>query len=369
METSAPARPRPTAGTFKRLLKPSLHFALLLVLEFGRIALAGSPSAPGLSLRLAGGVPSLTLTGVAGETLSVQFVGSLAPTNVWLVLTNITLSSTQAVTVDATTPSPFQRFYRVALVPTLTNAVQTSLVWVQPGTYVMGSPKTEAGRHNDETQHTVVLTQGLYMSPAPVTQGQYLDVMGSNPSYFNGVRGSLNYGTDLNRPVEQVNWYNAVEYCATLTQQQQQSGMIPTNWLYRLPTESEWEYACRANSTNEFSYGSDPTYTNLLNYAWYDVNSSNMTQEVALLLPNTWSLYDMEGDVYEWCQDWYGSYPAGPVTNPQGPSSGGDEPEKVFRGGSWDSSATECRCAGRYYTGPTEAYSFLGFRVVLAPAQ
>jgi formylglycine-generating enzyme required for sulfatase activity len=318
-----------------------------------------------LGLRFSQGTPNLTVTGAAGSTWSIQYSGSLASTDVWLVLTNLSLAGTQASAADLTSPYPGQRFYRAVLVLTLTNSVAANLAWIPPGTFVMGSPANEVGRETDETQHTVALTAGLYMSKHLVTQGEYKAVISNNPSWFNGVRGSTDYGTDLNRPVEQANWYLASEYCAQLTQQQQQSGQIPTNWIYRLPTESEWEYACRAGSTNQFSYGEDPAYTNLVDYAWYSANSGNMTQDVAQLLPNGFGLYDMEGDVFEWCQDWYGSYPAGPVSNPQGPSSG---EERVFRGGAWAYGPIDCRCAGRYSAGPTSNLNFVGFRVVLAPA-
>jgi formylglycine-generating enzyme required for sulfatase activity len=322
-------------------------------------------SPAGLGLRFSQGTPSLTVTSAVGNTWSIQYANSLAPTNAWFVLTNLTLTATQARAADTSSPVPGRRFYRAAFVLTLTNAVTTDLAWIPPGTYVMGSPSNEVGRLADETQHIVTLTAGLYMSKHLVTQGEYLAVMGVNPSYFNGTQGSMNYGTDLSRPVETVSWYLASDYCGQLTTQQQQSGQIPTNWLYRLPTESEWEYACRAGSTNEFSYGADPDYTNLVNYAWYDADSTNMTQDVAQLLPNGFGLYDMEGDVFEWCEDGYGPYPAGPVTNPQVPSEGS---ETVFRGGSWAYGPMDCRCAGRYSADPVDKFNFLGFRVVLAPS-
>jgi formylglycine-generating enzyme required for sulfatase activity len=352
--------PRPRCSTW--------HVVALLMaagLWFGPLrASAVSPATLGLRFSL--GTPSLTVTGTAGSTWSIQYASSLAPTNVWLVLTNLTLAGSKASAADGASPFKGQRYYRAALVQTLTNAVATNLAWIAPGTFVMGSPANEPGRDSDETQHTVALTKGFYMSTNLVTQDEYLAVMGDNPSYFNGVRNGTDYGTDLNRPVEYVNWYLASDYCALLTEQQQQAGAIPTNWVYRLPTESEWEYACRAGSTNEFSYGEDPTYTNLVNYAWYDADSDGVTQDVGQLLPNGFGLYDMEGDVYEWCQDWYGAYPAGPVANPQGPSSG---EYRVFRGGSWDDSPMYCRCAGRYSANPVSDLDIVGFRVVLAPAQ
>jgi formylglycine-generating enzyme required for sulfatase activity len=321
-----------------------------------------------LGVRLSEAYATVTISGAVGSAWTIQYAGSLAPTNVWLALTNITLPSSPYSLVDTTSPLATQRFYRAVSVQMLTNAVTTNLVWIPGGAFVMGSPTSEVGRSSDETQHTVTLSRGFYMAKHLVTQGEFLAAVSNNPSYFNGIRGVNNYGTDLNRPVEQVNWYAASGYCSQLTQQQQQSGQIPTNWVYRLPTESEWEYACRAGTTTEFSYGADPTYANLANYAWYSANSGGVSHDVAGLLPNPLGLYDMEGDVFEWCQDWYGAYPSGPVTDPQGPAPG-DNPERVFRGGAWEYGPVDCRCAGRYSADPTLNYNFLGLRVVLAPAQ
>ena len=131
----------------------------------------------------------------------------------------------------------------------------TNMVWIPPGTFVMGSPTNEAERDSDETQHTVTLTQGFYMGKYAVTQGEYLALMGSNPSYFTTHDYNGNpIRPDLNRPVEQVSWIDATNYCAHLTQQEQAAGRLPAGWVYRLPTESEWEYACRAGTTTAFHY-------------------------------------------------------------------------------------------------------------------
>ncbi len=232
----------------------------------------------------------------------------------------------------------------------------------------MGSPASEAGRLSDETQHAVSLTKGFFIGKYLVRQGEYLTVVtnASNPSYFNGMQGTNNYGTDLSRPVEQLSWDEATNYCALLTLAEHQAGRLPGNWVYRLPTEAEWEFACRAGTTTAFSYGDDPGYTNLTNYAWYLANSQGTTHDVGQKLRNSWGLYDVHGDVYEWCLDWYDVYPVGAVIDPQGPSSGFD---RVFRGGSWDYSGRYCRSAGRYQADPGFAYSYLGFRVVAAPVQ
>jgi formylglycine-generating enzyme required for sulfatase activity len=191
-------------------------------------------------------------------------------------------------------------------------------------------------------------------------------VTGSNPSWFQ----PTNATADLNRPVETVSWFDASDYCAALTQRERVAGRIATNSVYRLPTEAEWEYACRAWTSTRFSYGDDPGSTNLTNYAWYYDNSGGTTHPVGQKLPNPWGLYDMHGNVYEWCQDWYDVYPGGTALDPQGPATGSD---RVIRGGSWcgwRDYAWVCRSADRSGNcGPDFGYYGVGFRVVLAPGQ
>ena len=203
--------------------------------------------------------------------------------------------------------------------------------------------------------------------------------MGSNPSWLNGDRtayGETNYGTDLSRPVEEVSWNDATNYCGQLTQRERAAGRIATNSGYRLPTEAEWEYACRGWTSTRFSYGDDPGYmtpegvtvgyTNLTNYAWYSDNSSGTTHPVGQKLPNPWGLYDMHGNVWEWCQDWFETYPGGIALDPQGPATGS---YRVIRGGLWIVIARRCRSAIRSLNYPDYRSTFIGFRVVLAPGQ
>jgi formylglycine-generating enzyme required for sulfatase activity len=232
----------------------------------------------------------------------------------------------------------------------------------------MGSPTNEVDRNPNEGPQTVVtITRGFWMAKYEVTQGDYLAVVGNNPSYFNGDRSGSpwfdqNFGTNLNLPVEQVSWDDSTNYCARLTAQERAAGRISTNFTYRLPTEAEWEYACRAGTTTRFYYGDDPGYTNLASYAWYGANSHNLSQPVGQLLPNAWGLYDMAGNVWEWCQDSYGVYAGGSLTDPLGPSSG---TFRVWRGGSWSYSGQYCRSARRMNHLPTFTYDSLGFRAVL----
>ena len=259
-----------------------------------------------------------------------------------------------------------------------------NMAWIRCGTFVMGSPTSEAMREDwghDETQHTVTLTKGFYMGKYAVTQGEYLALMGYNPSYFTTHDINDNpIPPDLSRPVEQVSWYEATAYCVQLTAQEQAAGRLPAGWVYRLPTESEREYACRAGTTTAFNFGSG-IHGGMANFSdWHeydasigDIYFSNpavpwlvRTTSVGSYQPNAWGLHDMHGNVWEWCQDWYGSYPTGSVIDPQGPNSGS---YRVFRGGCWYVFGRYCQSVFRNGDYPSVRDGDLGFRVVLAPGQ
>jgi formylglycine-generating enzyme required for sulfatase activity len=304
----------------------------------------------------------LSLTGTVGTVYSIQYATNLSPTSQWTDRTLLKAQAGSNVWSDPTTPTPGQRFYRAVSVPT---PADTNLVFIQPGTFTMGSPTNEVGREvwpAAETQHTVTLTRGFWMGKYEVTQGEYLAVMGNNPSHYQ----PPNFTEDLTRPVEFVNWFDATAYCTTLTEQERAAGRIPTNCVYRLPTEAEWEYGCRGGTSTRFSYGDDPGYTNLSNYAWYWNNSNNQTHPVGGKLANPWGLYDMHGNVWEWCQDWFGAYADGIALDPQGPAAG---TYRVGRGGGWDASGVVCRSACRHEFNPAAGVSINGFRVVLALGQ
>jgi formylglycine-generating enzyme required for sulfatase activity len=226
-----------------------------------------------------------------------------------------------------------------------TNVPPTSnLVWIPSGTFNMSGT-------------LVYLSRSFWMGKYEVTQAEYQAVMGNNPSSFTG---------NPNRPVDQVTWFEAVQYCQTLTTNELAAGRLPAGWAYRLPTEAEWEYACRGGTTNTYYYGEDPNGTRLQYCAWYSVNAGGQTHDVGQKAPNRWGLYDMAGNVWEWCQDWSGNLPGGNVTDPQGPASGST---RVVRGGGWIHAADRCASSYRFSYGPTIRVNYYGFRIVLAPVQ
>ena len=218
------------------------------------------------------------------------------------------------------------------------------MVWIEPGTFTMGSPESEEGRDSDEgPQHEVTISQGFYLGKYEVTQGEWGAVMGSNPSDSKGPK----------RPVDVVSWNDIQGFLERLNTAARKS-------IYRLPTEAEWEYACRAGTKTRWSFGDDES--ELTNYAWYIANyiPRSATKDVGMKLPNPWGLYDMHGNVEEFCQDWYGEYSSGAHTDPTGLASG---TVHVTRGGNFINFSQEMRSAHRehFSDGPG---SRRGFRLL-----
>jgi formylglycine-generating enzyme required for sulfatase activity/predicted Ser/Thr protein kinase len=232
-----------------------------------------------------------------------------------------------------------------------TNSLGMKFAWIPPGTFLMSSPANEPERDADETQHGVTLTKGFHLGVHQVTQAQWQAVMGGNPSHFKGE-------SDL--PVEQVSWDDCVAFCEALGKKDGKK--------YRLPTEAEWEYACRAGTTTPFHFGA----TISVNQANYDGNSiygagkkgiyRQKTTPVGSFPANAWGLFDMHGNVWEWCADWFGPYPEEELKDPQSANNGA---ARVLRGGSWDALPWLCRSAYRLRDAPGRCRIDCGCRLAL----
>ena len=241
------------------------------------------------------------------------------------------------------------------------------MVLIPAGTFQMGNTGAYSGYDSEKPVHTVTISKAFYMSKYEITQKQYQAVMDTNPSNFIGE----------NLPVEMVTWYNAIAFCNALSQLE---GLAPCytingtnvscNWEangYRLPTEAEWEYAAKAGTSTDFysgsltHSGSSPIDPNLDKIGWYAGNSASKTQSVGQKQANAFGLYDMSGNLYEWCWDWYGDYTSATATDPKGPTYGSN---RIHRGGSWISTAYYCRSALRNYFNPNFSHNIIGFRVV-----
>ena len=259
--------------------------------------------------------------------------------------------------------------------------IEMEMVSIPAGTFTMGN---ESGLYHEKPVRQVTLS-AFKMGKYEVTQEQYQKVMGTNPSYFssNPAAGE----TQSKRPVEQVSWYNAVEFCNKLSEIEDlekfyiidkntpdpnnKNDYDPVKWLittnesangYRLPTEAQWEYACRADATTDWHFGDDEN--ELVNYTWYNANANGMTHQVGKKTENTWGLYDMYGNVWEWCWDWFGSSyyeESGNTNNPMGPAS---DYNRVRRGGSWNADDYLVSSTRRNSRNSGSRDDDLGFRVV-----
>lgn len=225
----------------------------------------------------------------------------------------------------------------------LGSGVVMDLVWIPPGQFMMGSSEMYDYEEDEIPHRRVRITRGFWIGRYPVTQGQWEAVMGNNPSEFRG----------YSRPVENVTWDLAQDFCVRL----KELGLGE----FRLPTEAEWEYACRAGSTRAYYFGDDPD--DLADYAWFDENSGLQTHPVGLKPPNAWGLYDMHGNVWEWCLDWHewDYYSRAPVDDPLNEDISSI---RTMRGGGWVASRGMCRSAYRGAYDPEDWDSAIGFRVV-----
>jgi formylglycine-generating enzyme required for sulfatase activity len=218
------------------------------------------------------------------------------------------------------------------------------MVWCPPGEFLMGSPEDEAGRSEDETQHRVTLTRGFWMAKTETTQGQWESVAGDNPSEFTGEE----------RPVETVSWDDVQGWLEKMNERHP----LAAGWRWELPTEAQWEYACRAGTETAFAGRGV-----LDEMGWYGGNIRVKTDSVGGKKANAWSLHDMHGNLSEWCWDRYEDYPRGSATDPTGPTTGSIH---VHRGGCWFDRAALCRSALRSGRSPGYRSSRLGFRPALS---
>lgn len=249
------------------------------------------------------------------------------------------------VEIDETTGLPVE----------ITNSIGMKFRLIPSGEFMMGAVSGDGKAEDSESpRHRVEITKPFYIGIYEVTQAQYRAVMGDNPSRFKSSR----------RPVEQVSWNNAKEFCRKLSGKE--------GVTYRLPTEAEWEYACRARTTTKYYWGDSDSESTVKRYVWYAKNaakpfwtephaSEDGPQEVGRKLPNAWGLYDMSGNVLEWCEDRYGSYSSSSQRDPKGPSSG---EARVARGGGWGVLARHVRSSVRSRLEPVARFYGLGFRIV-----
>jgi sulfatase modifying factor 1 len=217
--------------------------------------------------------------------------------------------------------------------------INLDMLWCKPGTFMMGSPE-------DETQYEVTLTKGFWLAKYEVTEGEWVKVMGMN-------RYLRSNGWAEANPVERISWNDAMEFCKKLTQTEKTAGRLLEGHVYTLPTEAQWEYACRAGTTTAYSFGNEisPEQANF--------NTFRRTP-VGTYPANTWGFHDLHGNLSEWCFDWYGVYPNGSINDPFGPSDG---TERVLRGGSYRQGGWPLAMRNRYTPG-TE-YNWIGFRLSL----
>lgn len=225
--------------------------------------------------------------------------------------------------------------------------LELQMVYMEPGAFMMGDD-------DENPAYQVTLTKDYRIGKYEVTQEEYQSIMGNNPSEFKGER----------KPVEKVSWNDAVNFCQKLTERERAAGRLPSGYEYRLPTEAEWEYAASGgNKSRNYKYSGS---NDLNEVAWYYENSGQKTYEVGTKKANELGIYDMSGNVWEWCLDWHETYPRGSVRTPQGALSGSC---RVLRGGSWGSSASRCRVAFRNNNSPGFTHFNVGFRAAIAPVQ
>jgi formylglycine-generating enzyme required for sulfatase activity len=298
-----------------------------------------------------------SFNGNAGRTYPVSVSPDLIG---WTLLTNISTTTAGSVIIEdqPASTSP-RRFYRIGPAP----SPITNMVYIPPGTFTMGSPPSERDRETKESPQTeVTISHGFWVGKYEVTQEECVALTGTNHAVF---------VLHPWMPVDFTSWVVATNYCQTLTEKETVAGRLPPGYCYRLPTEAEWEYACRAGTKTPVAIGEGTSLSSF--QANFDGNFPYGGAPIGLYLqrpdivgkypPNAWGLYDIHGNVAEWCLDFYGPYPGGAVTDPKGPTTG---TARVLRGGAYNSIGNNCRSARRDSRSPTLRNFGAGFRVVLA---
>ncbi|MGE0377707.1 MAG: SUMF1/EgtB/PvdO family nonheme iron enzyme, partial [Planctomycetaceae bacterium] len=242
--------------------------------------------------------------------------------------------------------------------------LKVKFCWCPPGSFTMGSPTSESGRDRDENAVTVLLTHGFWLGQTEVTQALWTSVMQAEPWKEHGETGWYQAGASY--PAVYVDWESTYEFCGRLTERERAAGRLPTGWAYQLPTEAQWEYACRAGT--QTTYGFADSRIRLEEFAWFEANTlvigEKFAHEVRRKKANGWNLFDMHGNVWEWCQDRYVEKLRGgrdPVVRWEGTA-------RARRGGSWYDLAEYCRSAHRIGSDPSRRYNDLGFRLALSPS-
>ena len=289
----------------------------------------------------------------------------LTHSNIAAVRASVSETRTEPVVLGALADSEYDHVLEIAefkpgdvKVIELPGGAKMEMVWCPPGSFTMGSPTSEKGRDKDEKQHRVTLTEGFWMGKFEVTQHQWESVMGKRKCLWWDVDNNPSWFKSPDCPVESVSWEDCQKFVAKVNA----TGKVRVS----LPTEAQWEYACRAGTTTPYSFGSSLNGDKANcdgNYPYGTTVKGRCRGEtvpVGSYAPNAWGLCDMHGNVWEWCSDWYGDYPAGSVSDPTGPASGAS---RVNRGGSWDNYARDCRSAYRNRDEPGDRISGLGFRL------
>ncbi len=271
---------------------------------------------------------------------------SLAISGICLISLALLVSCGKKKTVQTETQTPFVFDWSKVKQTSvdLGKGISLDLIWVEPGEFQMG---TDYGNPNEKPVHSVKLSKGFWMGKYEITQEQWLAIMDDNPSHFKGAK----------HPVDSVIYDDCLNFMKRLNEKVPGGG-------FRLPTEAEYEYACRAGTNTRYSCGDDAS--RLKDYAWYRDNMMNESAEVGTKRPNPWGFYDLHGNMWEWCQDWFADdyYQKSPLVDPQGPSTGGANPMRVLRGGSWFSIHQDCRSLYRSRYPPADRYNVDGLRVV-----